>query len=525
MERSAGSNRQDRGLGPGGPAGGLTGHGRIRRLRRDLGVKPKLAMRVLGASTISVPVLLLLAVLAPGAGAVAFPRQGRAPTVTGVSPSTGPAAGGTLVTVSGRGFTGAIAVDFGGAAAASFSVVSDSQLTAVSPAGKPGTVDATVTTDGGTSVASPADQFGYLAQADHWGKFFGDNILADSGRTPRPARVTIPDASPIVQVATSNSTQYALLADGTLWAWGQGTYGQLGNGGNANSFTAPVQVVFPSGVSIAAIPVDAMPFDTALAVDSQGNAWGWGLNKKGELCLGNTLPYTTPVQLPLTDVTALAGANEHAVYDTGGTVKSCGTNDEGVLGTGGTASSTHPVRVTGLPAGVAVTALVSAYHNAGALLANGQFYDWGHNAAGQLGDGSTQSSAVPVLVSFPDSSPVTQVAEGGSSALNGQTIVMLADGTTWAWGNDSWGQLGDGGSGFQPSPVQFFPPSGVTYATLASGGATSYAIDTSGNVWAWGNGTSCQLGTGTKQSSPVPVNPDTGAALISSTAADVVVAP
>ena len=76
-----------------------------------------------------------------------------APTVTGVSPTTGPAAGGTLVTITGTGFTGATAVDFGTTPATNLTVVSDTTITVDSPPGT-GTVDVTVTTPGGTSATS-----------------------------------------------------------------------------------------------------------------------------------------------------------------------------------------------------------------------------------------------------------------------------------------------------------------------------------------------------------------------------------
>lgn len=84
------------------------------------------------------------------------------PTVTSISPTTGPAAGGTTVTITGTNFTGVTAVSFGGTAAASFSFLSATQITATSPAGT-GTVDIKVTTAGGTSAATPADQFTYIA--------------------------------------------------------------------------------------------------------------------------------------------------------------------------------------------------------------------------------------------------------------------------------------------------------------------------------------------------------------------------
>jgi PGF-pre-PGF domain-containing protein len=88
------------------------------------------------------------------------------PTVTGISPSTGPAAGGTTVSITGTAFTGATAVNFGGTAAQSYTVIDATSITAVSPAGT-GTVDITVTTPGGTSVTGTADQFTYPAPATY----------------------------------------------------------------------------------------------------------------------------------------------------------------------------------------------------------------------------------------------------------------------------------------------------------------------------------------------------------------------
>jgi hypothetical protein len=94
-------------------------------------------------------------------GAFEFTQQSSSPTVAGVSPSSGPGAGGTSVTIAGRGLAGATAVRFGSASATTFTVVSDTQITATAPAGT-GTVDVTVTTPGGTSTTSPADRFTYI---------------------------------------------------------------------------------------------------------------------------------------------------------------------------------------------------------------------------------------------------------------------------------------------------------------------------------------------------------------------------
>jgi alpha-tubulin suppressor-like RCC1 family protein len=334
-----------------------------------------------------------------------------------------------------------------------------------------------------------------------------------------PVAVTLPGT--VAEVGTSNSTEYALLTDGSLYAWGMGNEGQLGNGSTANSFTTPVRVRFPPGVQVASIPSDAMPYDTALAVDTEGRVWGWGQNGGGELCLGSARAYTTPVELPFFHVTALAGASNHAMYDAAGTVYACGQNFNGVLGDGSRRDTTTPRKVVGLN-GSKVTMLVASFANSGALLSDGEYLDWGYDADGQLGDGHIgRSSDVPVRVHLPGA--VTQVAEGGSIWGNGQTLVMLSNRSLWAWGADFNGQLGDGTIGLQRSPVRFYPPAGVTYKSLATGSATSYAVSVTGQVYAWGVGFSGQLGAGTTLTTTTPVQVASGATMISSTANNVVI--
>jgi alpha-tubulin suppressor-like RCC1 family protein len=354
---------------------------------------------------------------------------------------------------------------------------------------------------------------------EHWGSFFGGRKGVNYNVGASPVPLTVPGT--VAEVGTSNSTQYALLTNGSLYAWGMGNEGQLGDGSLVNSFTGAVRVRFPPGVKIASIPADAMPFDAALAIDTKGNVWGWGQNGQGELCLPDTGNYTTPVKLPLSHVTVVAGASNHVLYDAHGTVYSCGGNGAGDLGDGSKHSTTTPKKVLGLD-GSLVTQLVASFANSGALLSNGEYYDWGYNGNGQLGDGPFQrSSDVPVLVNLPY--PVMQVAQGGSIWDNGQTLVMLSDGSLWAWGSNFNGQLGDGTTKSQPFPVRFYPPAGVTYRNLATGAITSYAVSTTGKVYAWGASPVGQLGDNTLRTTLIPVRVASGAAMISSTANDVLV--
>ena len=343
-----------------------------------------------------------------------------------------------------------------------------------------------------------------------WGEPWG---LAHSSHTyPGPTPVQgVPGST--VQISTSNSTSYALTKEGQVWAWGAGEAGALGNGTAPKFSESPVRVEFPKGVTIASLP-SPMPFDTGMAIDSRGHVWGWGSNVDGSLCVkGDSLK--RPQRLPFSRVTLASGAGGHALYLAGGRLYACGQNADGELGNGSTHSSQRPAQVVGLPH-QAVTTLVSSWQDSGALLASGQFYDWGYNAADQLGNGRTANSATPVHVDLP--SKVRQVSMGGSSAANGQTIAILKDGSVWNWGSNVWGQLGEGGKSKTSGPVTVKVPPGVSFALVDSGGATTYGIDKTGAVWSWGQNNVGELGTSHRGPSDVPLATGLVMTCVSSTA-------
>jgi alpha-tubulin suppressor-like RCC1 family protein len=353
----------------------------------------------------------------------------------------------------------------------------------------------------------------------HWGSFF-DDYFSNADTQVRPVPVELPGT--VKEVGSSNSTEYALLTNGQLYAWGLGGQGELGNGLLGSSFTTAVHVLFPAGVKIAWIPTDVMPYDTALAVDTTGHLWGWGADAIGELCLGNTFIQSSPVELPFSNVTAVSGAADHMIVDAGGTVYACGQNVDGDLGDGQTADTLTAQKVVGL-SGKDVTDLVTSFANSGALLSDGRYYDWGYNDDGQLGDGHPGKwSDVPVLVHLPH--PVKQVALGGSIWGNGETLAMLSDGSLWDWGSNYAYQLGIGNHIWQALPVRFHAPKGVTYKLLAAGSATGYAVTTSGAVYAWGVSHAGQAGAGTLGVVKAPVQVASRATMISATANNAVVA-
>jgi alpha-tubulin suppressor-like RCC1 family protein len=336
-----------------------------------------------------------------------------------------------------------------------------------------------------------------------------------------PTEVTgIPD--PLVQVVTSNSDTYGLDSSGQVWAWGADDAEEFGNGSTTAFSSTPVRVSFPQGVRIASLP-SPLPFNTGAAIDTSGNVWGWGANQSHELCV-TTTSIPVPERLPLGHVSSASGAGGHMIYDSGGSVVGCGDNEDGELGTatnfGADTSVNAPTAVSGLP-DERVVSLVSSWQNSGALMADGSFYDWGYNANGQLGDGSTANSPVPVLVKLR--APVVCASQGGSFAANGHTIVILEDNSVWSWGTDTSGQLGDGQTTDTTTPVQVIVPGGTVFHQVVAGGESSYALDGSDGVWSWGQNANGELGIGTANNQVVTVPGPIGVSMsaVSSTAYNV----
>ncbi len=330
-----------------------------------------------------------------------------------------------------------------------------------------------------------------------WGDFGSAGPVSPIVDSPR-AIAGIPGT--ITQIATSNSDSYALSSTGAVWAFGAGQYGELGNGTTTNSFSTPVEVRFPTGTIIKSLP-DLTPYDTAMAIDSHGNIWGWGINNDGELCLGSTIEETIPVQLPLANVSLATGSGGHSLYDSNGVLYGCGDNATGDLGNGDTQDTLSPVTVEGLPHET-VTALTSSYQDSGALLSDGSYWNWGLNNYGQLGNGKTTNSSVPVKVSA--GTTVIRAVEGGNTANDGQTIVVLSSGKIRGWGSNGWGQLCNGSTASKvSSPIRISAPSGTTWVSFASGGSTSYGLDSSGNLWSCGANSEGEAGVGTESTDQV----------------------
>jgi alpha-tubulin suppressor-like RCC1 family protein len=290
--------------------------------------------------------------------------------------------------------------------------------------------------------------------------------------TPRQ----VPGLSGITEIAMGEDNGYAVAANGSLWAWGDNSYGQLGNGTTTES-VSPVQVPGLTGI------VNVAAGDNfALALRQDGTVWAWGNNNGGNLGDGTTNSRLSPEQVPgLTGIASVAASGTSFAVTDSGTVLSWGSNTYGELGSGASASfTTSPAPVPGLSG---ITQLVSDGLNTLALAENngGLVYSWGENLCGELGDGTTANRSTPEYIGLAN---ITQVAVGGTFLLDGFSAAIRNDGTLLTWGCNGFGQLGLGpNNGPVETPTPSAALTGVTQIAFGSesqaplvGGAYSLVV-------------------------------------------------
>jgi alpha-tubulin suppressor-like RCC1 family protein len=371
--------------------------------------------------------------------------------------------------------------------------------------------------------------------------------LGNGTRTRSSAPVAVAGLSGVLEIAAGGAHTCALQADGAVKCWGDDQSGQLGDGGYENQ-SSPVAVGGLSGTvdHIAAgfshtcaimtdkriqcwgwntegqlgdgtvksrrIPGDTLRFTGGVAAVSVGwsntcallTAGGgircWGLNGGGQLGDGEYADSGSPVEVNGLGAgrisVAVGGAHVCALSGRGG-VKCWGRNDRGQLGNGNTADQNNPVDVTGLPE--EAVAIAAGKDHTCALTFRGGVKCWGANESGQLGNGATADSAKPVDVSGL-SAGVSAIAAGG-----GHTCALTFRGGVKCWGNNKYGQLGDGTQEDRSTPVDVGGLA-VDVDFIAAGGFHTCAIVSGVTLKCWGWNAYGQLGDSTPTDRPLPAN-------------------
>jgi alpha-tubulin suppressor-like RCC1 family protein len=331
----------------------------------------------------------------------------------------------------------------------------------------------------------------------NWGENAVGQLGTNSTTSSLNSPVSVVGNFTFVQIGTGGGTKTGRATDGTAWGWGLNAQGRLGDN-TATNRSSPVSVV---GAHSFGFVNAGNSFSFGIKPD--GAIWTWGNDNNGQLGQGTTavVNRSSPVSVVgghsfamasggLVSVVALKGID--------GSAWSWGSNSFGSIGDGTTDARSSPVSTLG---GHWFSQVSSANSSAFAIAPNGTAWAWGYNASGQLGDNSTDNRSSPVSVVGGHSFVIIRgTGIGGAVALK-------ADGSAWAWGENSRGHLGDTTTTNRSSPVSVV--GGHSFVDAGGGGSWRIGLKSDGSAWTWGvNGSdagSLADGTLLDRSSPVSV--------------------
>lgn len=273
------------------------------------------------------------------------------------------------------------------------------------------------------------------------------NIGSSCDCNPVPGPVS--GLSNVVAVSGGAGHSLALTSDGTVWAWGRNQFGQIGDGTTMQRVT-PVEVgIGVSGfTNIIAIKAGD---NHNLALKSDGTVWAWGNNSGGQIGNGTfSTAQVSPIQV-LTDVIAISAGAVHSIaLKRNGTVFVWGDNGSGQLGSGSTQPNSSNVPILNTTLTDIINIAAGSGHNV-ALKRNGTVFVWGFNFYGQAGNGTSGGGDVYTPTLVPTLTNVANIRAGGVD-----TLASTGSGKLFGWGGNGQGQSrGDGSSSFsQPTPFE-----------------------------------------------------------------------
>ena len=383
----------------------------------------------------------------------------------------------------------------------------------------------------------------WVLSPDHGSEYGGETVTLTA-----PAAPDIRLAS----IDTGGTSSLGIGSDGQLYAWGDNTQGQLGDG-TTSQHTRPTRVSRPDGTDTTFTWVQAAAGRThSAAIGSDGQLYAWGDNAQGQLGDGTTSQHARPVKVSMPDGTdtgftwlrAAAGDGYTMALGSDGNLYAWGSLPGGLGDTAHTTGSSSPVRVAlpqDAPPAFRYEQIAAGDTHAAAIGSDGNLYTWGDNTHGQLGHDDTGTPAAAAdpqqpagyvqasaggdttlaidrqgrlwawgrLANGTDTTTPTRIRPAGTtdtyrfthvSTGRNYSVATGQDHRTWTWGDNTSGQLGHT-TGTPGIPTVI---AGLNTTLTASGGDTTIAIDTNGDTQAWGDNTNGQAGHGDTQPTPAP---------------------
>ena len=312
-----------------------------------------------------------------------------------------------------------------------------------------------VQVDAGAAHTCAIDTFG-LAYC--WGENTAGQLgTGDPIEQDKPSRVEALSDRTLVEITTGEDHSCAIDEDGTAWCWGDDTHGQLGAPGLTGSSATPVQVSTQSGMTDPVVDI-AAGGDTTCAATATGKAYCWGQGDHGEVGDGDGVDRAEPVE-----VSTGGTVRQVAV----GEARSCAVDASAAAFCWGEDLGVTPVEVAG---GVRFSEVSAGGGHFCGLDKQQNAHCWGSNTNGEVGDGSATDRPDPVELALGarDAASDLRDIEAGDK----HSCALDESGTAYCWGADDEGQLGNGGSGASSVPVRVQglprPPTAVTGLTVTA---------------------------------------------------------
>jgi alpha-tubulin suppressor-like RCC1 family protein len=462
------------------------------------------------------------------------PNEGLDASSFSIAPSSAYNTGGDTVTIVGANFQDGAKVKFG-AVTTNTTFIDANTITAIVPASQQiGLVSMT--------IINPDGQSGEIQNAFEMKQAapIVTNVDPTSGPTTGYNSITLNGSGytknlQFKKVSSGGTHSCGVTGEGKLYCWGQNAQGQLGNNSTIQSnIPTPVDV---SGVlaSKTIVDVKAGLYHT-IALDNDGKIYSWGYNAYGQL--GNNTVVNSLAPIDISSFGALAGKiiakiaaggvtsdysgahySQSAAIDSNGRLYVWGYNANGQVGDNTTVQRNVPTAVyaDGALNGKTLKDVdVSGLHTI-ALDSNGQVYTWGYNYTGQLGNNTTTESATPIAISnyggLIGKNIVSITADSNAyytTYIFGHSSALDSNGKVYTWGYNGYGQLGDNTVTQRNIPTAVYTDgvlSGKVIRDVSSAGSHMLALDTEGQVYAWGGNYYGQLGdnTVTQRNAPIVV--------------------
>jgi len=360
-----------------------------------------------------------------------------------------------------------------------------------------------ITNMAGESYVGTAFSFN-VPYAGHELWMWGYNAEGELGQNHVAARsspVQVPGTTWTKNVSfNAGGTIMITKNDGTLWGWGEQSYGSLGVN-NTTKYSSPVQV---PGTTWDKIMIGK---DGGYSIKTDGTLWSWGSNEYGELGLNDKTQYSSPVQIGSDSTWEGVFALRYTPFliKNDNTLWSMGYNNYGALaqnsGPATFGSRSSPIQIPGTTWSTDIKKWGGGQYHVATVKTDGTLWSWGYNNKGQLGQNNGTHYSSPVQI------PGTNWKYVEGNAVDMGMTATKTDGTLWSWGGNEFGTLGHNNKTRYSSPVQV---PGTTWDELSGGASVFVATKTDNTLWSWGYNNQGNLGqneqgANASRSSPVQI--------------------